>query len=313
MDEKCRVAIIGAGGMAKEHLRAFTNLDNVELVGITSRTLSRAEKLAREFDIPAVVDNVAQLADLKPDLVVVTVNADQMDTVVRECCDYPWTILAEKPVGLNLEQSRKTLEYAKQKNARVYVALNRRFYDSTRKMKAALEKCAGPRFIEVFDQQEPEKLRLCRDNVTETGLMFGNSIHTIDYLTHLGRGEIVSVETPLPWNREVPLAVCAVIRYSSGDMAVYHGVWNAPGPWAVNVTTPQERWELRPLEKARYQKAGERKLNDTATAEIDVNFKPGLRLQAEEAVKIAKGGDGECVTLDEAHKTMELIDGIYRT
>lgn len=311
MTKKCRVAMIGAGGMAREHLRAFADLDNVEFAGITSRTRSKAEKLAEEFGIPAVVEDIAELAALKPNLAVVAASADQMDKVVRACCDYPWTILAEKPVGLNLEQSRQTLEYARQKNSRVFVALNRRFYESTRKMKAALEKCAGPRFIEVFDQQEPEKLRRIRGHADEIGLMFGNSIHTIDYLTHLGRGDIVSVETPLPWNTGVPLAVCAVIKYSSGDTAVYHGLWNAPGPWAVNVTTAQERWELRPLEKAWYQKAGERTLHEVALNETGTKFKAGLRLQASEAVEIALERQGKCPALADVHRTMCLINKIY--
>lgn len=303
--------MIGAGGMAREHLKAFASLDDVELCALTSRTRTRAEALAAEFGIAKVVDGVAGLAALQPDLVVITVSADQVHEVVKTCCAYPWTILAEKPVGLNLAQARETLEAALAGTARVFVALNRRFYESTRKMKEALAKCRGPRFIEVFDQQEPEKLRRIRGHADEIGLMFGNSIHTIDFFSHLGRGEVVSVESPLPWRADVPLAVCSALRFSSGDMGVYHGIWNGPGPWAVNVTTKDARWELRPLESARFQKFGERVLHEVALSGIDEKFKPGLRAQAEEAVRVAMGGAGALPTLGDAYKTMKLINAIY--
>ncbi len=50
----CRVAVVGAGGMAREHLRAFGDVPGVALAGIHSRTRVRDEALAAEFEVPAV-------------------------------------------------------------------------------------------------------------------------------------------------------------------------------------------------------------------------------------------------------------------
>ena len=44
-----RVAFVGAGYMALEHLRAFAACPEVELVGIHSRSTHRAEALTRTF------------------------------------------------------------------------------------------------------------------------------------------------------------------------------------------------------------------------------------------------------------------------
>lgn len=311
-DAVCRVAMIGAGGMAREHLRAFADIPQVSIVGIMSRTRSKAEALAQEFNIPAVTDSVEALAALQADLVVITVSANQVHKVVQACCAWPWTILTEKPVGLNLQQSEETLETVRKTGAQVYVALNRRFYSSVHKMKENLAHCTGPRFIEVFDQQEPEKLRKILGKADEIELMFGNSIHTIDFFSHLGRGSVTSVTPILPWNSSVPQAVCAAVTFSSGDSGIYHGLWNVPGPWAVSVTTREERWELRPLESARVQKAGSRTLEEVDLGDLDKKFKPGLRAQAEEAVKAALGLRHNCVSLENAHGTMRIIDAIYK-
>ena len=45
------LGIIGAGGIAKEHLKVIQALNDVNPVGITSRTLSKAQELAKTFHI----------------------------------------------------------------------------------------------------------------------------------------------------------------------------------------------------------------------------------------------------------------------
>ena len=68
----CRVAILGAGNMAREHLRALAAVDGVELAGIHSRTRAKAEALAQEYSISEVYDSVGALHEqTAADLVVV--------------------------------------------------------------------------------------------------------------------------------------------------------------------------------------------------------------------------------------------------
>ena len=48
---KINLGIIGAGGIAKEHLKVIQALNEINPVGITSRTFSKAEELAKTFNI----------------------------------------------------------------------------------------------------------------------------------------------------------------------------------------------------------------------------------------------------------------------
>lgn len=162
------------------------------------------------------------------------------------------------------------------------------------------------------DQQEPGRFSALKGKVVDAlQLAFGNSIHTIDYLTLLGRGDIKSITTILPWKGESTLAVAATITFTSGDTGIYHAVWNAPGPWAVFVTTHAQRFELRPLEHLRIQSFGKRTLEEIALDEVDSRFKPGLRVQAEETVRAALGFDHHCSSLAQVQKTMQIISAIY--
>ncbi len=310
---ECDVAIIGAGNMAREHIRAFHEVPGVSIVGIHSRTRKRAERLAEEFEIPHVCDSVPELyRRTRARLAVVAVSEVSANVVSRTCFDYPWTVLLEKPPGYNLQDAEEIRQAAARNKRRVLVALNRRFNSSTRTVLSELAESDGPRFIQAQDQQDIEEARGYNLHpLVIKNLMYANSIHVIDYLCLFGRGEITSVLPVIRWNSESPHVVAAKIEFSSGDAGLYIGIWRGPGPWSVAVTTCRKRWEMRPLEQLAFQNRGERRVNCVQMHHWDKDFKPGFRLQAEMAARAALGQPSDSPTLDDAMRTMRLITAIY--
>ena len=310
----CRVAIVGAGSMAQEHIRAFADVPDVEVAGIHSRTRSRAEALAQQHGVPDVCDSVAELYErTQADLVVVAVPETAMNPVSRACFEYPWTALLEKPPGYNLLDAEEVSRAASQHERNVIVGLNRRFLSSTQAATRDLERSNGRRFIHVQDQQDQaQAAELGHPQVVVDNWMYANSIHLIDYLRLFGRGSVASVTPVVGWSPATSHAVIAKVEFDSGDLGLYEGIWQGPGPWAVSVTTPEKRWEMRPLEEASYQMRGERRLHNVAGHEWDEEFKPGFRLQAKMAVAAALGEPSESPTLAEAMDTMKLIADIFR-
>ncbi len=309
----CKVAFVGAGYMSSEHLKAFKNVPGVELAGIYSRTRSRAAKLAQEFGVPLVCDSVADLYEkTKADLVVVSVPELSVREVCLDTFLYPWVCLIEKPAGYDLLDAQRILAGATVKKRLAFVALNRRHYSSTRLVLADLAQQQGPRLIHVYDQEDQVAARKAgQPELVVQNWMYANSIHMIDYLSILGRGNIISVDPIIPWTPESPRFVMAKISYDSGDIAIYEAVWNGPGPWAITVATQEKRWEMRPLEQASFQAYGSRKLEPLLVHEWDTMFKPGLRVQAEEAVKAAMGKPHVLPSLEDAMKSMKLTATVY--
>ena len=313
-EKQCNVAIVGAGYMAREHIRAFQNRENTRIVGIMSRSREQAENLSREFSIPQVYDSISELYEAtNAELVVVTVPELEANRVSRACFEYPWTVLMEKPAGYNIEDAEEIASVAKDKKRRVFVALNRRFYSSTRAALADLEENTSPRFIYLQDQEDTKRaLEAGQPKLVVENWMYANSIHVIDYFCLFGRGEIIAVEPVIPWQGEGTQIVAAKVQFDSGDVGLYQGIWNGPGPWSASINTPEKRWELRPLEQAGYQLAGQRKLESVAIHIWDQEFKPGLRLQAQEAVRAALGGETSLATLEDGLRSMRLVRDIFR-
>jgi predicted dehydrogenase len=312
-DSPCKVAIIGAGNMAKEHIRAFKNVPSVRLVGIHSRTRSKAKALADEYQIDGIFDSIAELYNqTHADLVVVTVFETAMNSVSKKCFDFPWTVLLEKPPGYNLDDALDIAACAKKQKSKVFVGLNRRFLSSTRAALNDLTHNPDARYIHVQDQQDMAVAsQLGHPDIVVKNWMYANSIHLVDYFSLFGRGKVTNVTPIFKWTPKTSRVVAAKIEFSSGDLGLYEGIWNGPGPWSVTITTPKKCWEMRPLEQAVYQNQGDRTLHPVDIHPWDTKFKPGFRLQAEMAVAAAQRKESDSPTLDHAMDTMKLIREIF--
>ena len=311
----CKVAFVGAGYMAAEHLKAFCDIPGVELSGIFSRTPARAEALAKKHGVGMTCSSIAELYQkTQASLVVIAVSGLAVRAVSHECFGYPWTCLIEKPAGYNVAEAEAIAESARSAGRRTFVALNRRHYSSTQTVLQDLASNDEPRFIHVQDQEDAMgALRSGQPKLVVENWMYANSIHVIDYFTMLGRGAVVEVQPCFRWNPDEPGFVAAKILFESGDMGLYQAVWNAPGPWAVAVTTRSKRWEMRPLEQASFQLNGQRKLEPVTPHEWDRQFKPGLRRQAELAVRAAmSAASSDLPTAEDALRSMRLAQAIYQ-
>lgn len=314
MTAGCSVAFVGAGYMTREHARAFSAIEGVRLAGITSRTRGRAEALASELGIEAVFSSVAEMYEAqRPDLVVVSVPELSMHSVALESFRYPWTVLLEKPAGYDLPGAEAIAKAAVAASGGVFVAFNRRFYGSTARVADDLEsRGSEPRFVVIQDQQSVSgALDIGHPEVVARNFMYANSIHLIDLGRFLCRGAVLAVRRVIEWDPDRPGMVIALIEFDSGDRALYEGIWDGPGPWAVTVNTPSVRWDLRPLERATRQLRGERQLAQFDAEPVDVDFKAGLVKQASEAVAAARRERTELPGIAESLESMRLVAAVF--
>ena len=283
--------MVGGGAMTREHIKAFRDVPGVEIAGICNRTREKAQALATEYGIPYVASNIADLrAKTNADLAIVAVYETAINPVMREVLAHPWAVLMEKPIGVDLADAESVAAAAN--NHRVFVGLNRRFLSSTQAVLDDLANDPGPRFVHVQDQQSLDVARqIGHADAVVKNWMFANSIHLVDYLCAFGRGDVVDVTPVERGSRRRSRAWSSPrSRSAPATSGLYEGIWNGPGPWACTVTTPRRRWEMRPLEKAVFQNAGERALNPVEPHAWDGAYKPGARLQAERVVAAVRGG-----------------------
>ena len=129
MSEKLRIGIIGSGGIARGHARAYQNLDDVEVVAVADIVPGRAEAFISEMGLTgakAFTDH-RELLETGVDAVsVCTPNIAHHQTSV-DALNAGAHVLVEKPMSLTLEQAVDMARTAKKTGKLLSVGFQPRY------------------------------------------------------------------------------------------------------------------------------------------------------------------------------------------
>jgi predicted dehydrogenase len=308
-----KIAVIGAGYMAHEHIKAFQAVGGATIAGVMGRSPTNVKNICEEFGILAQAKSVSELYEkTRADALLVAVNEAASPRLLNEALDYPWVILAEKPISLKIADAKQIEQKRAMLNRQVFVAMNRRHYASTRQSQRLLESDDNPRIIEIHDQ---ENIIAATEGGTPSEVisswMVANSIHLIDYFNIFCRGKLSHIHINAELDVDNPFFSQAFIEYDSGDKGVYTAFWNAPGPWSVKITTKKQLLEMRPLEKLERQIFPQRQRHLVDLPEDDQHHKPGLFIQASGLVAAVQSINHFLPSLQDYLTTHELVNKLY--
>ncbi len=307
-----RIGLVGSGYMASEYLKASEAVEGIDFVSIFSRNKVTASALAKQFGVSKIANSVEDFLGLNLDFIVVCVPELATFEIITTFSKVGVPLLVEKPVGLTLALALEIENNAKVSSTQIFAALNRRFYGSTQNVFKELAASSEKRFIQVNDQENTlAAIAAGQPQQVVDNWMFANSIHIIDYIAVVCRGEpTVQYKKITPLN-ENAFVLHANIAFSSGDEALYICYWNVPGGWSVNISTASKNWQLSPLEVARSRNLGDRQYTQFESDPIDSSYKPGLVRILFELEKCSKSQKHSLTSIAEVNRTMKLIDLIY--
>lgn len=307
-----KIVIIGAGTIAEEHIKSFLLTKRVKLMGIYSRTSSKAVNLKKKYNISKVYRNIDEMyLDTRADLVVVAVSIMSVKEVLKRVSKYNWYCLCEKPIGINYKETLEISKYFKNKN-KFFVAFNRRHYDSTLLAQKILKKDNSKRLILINDQEDTIRAKKFHPSIVCKNFMYANSIHLVDYCQIFARGNPKKFITMTKFKDGVFSYLSKKIIYDSGDIVIFNSIWNRPGPWFVKLITKNNLINLQPLEDIEliYDKKiikpifKEKKTKGT-------KCKAGFYKQAKLAVKSIVEKKKYLPNLEDARVTTDLVRKIF--
>ena len=277
--KKINLAFIGAGKTMEEYLRVITSLDQkLNLVGIYSRTFKKAEYLKKKYKISNNFDSIFNLYEkTKPDIVIVVISAENVKKEIKKISQYDWKIFIEKPFGINYDETIEIKKILKNKINDVFIALNRLHFSSTINLLNILKNDNSKRVINIFDQEKFYNNKLLSKN-----LMYTNSVHLFTYCPILARGKLLQITNILSQKKHI----IKKLTFSSGDIIIFHSIWNKPGPWKVEINTNNLYLLLNPLEKLSIKKNNTNKLDEFRLSDNDIKYKTGFKSQILEYLKL---------------------------
>jgi predicted dehydrogenase len=99
---KVRVGIVGAGGIAKQHLKILSELPQVEIVAICDKVKETVETVAVEYKAEAFTDAQAMIEAVQMDALFVCVPPFAHGLIEELAAERGIHLLIEKPIGLDM-------------------------------------------------------------------------------------------------------------------------------------------------------------------------------------------------------------------
>ncbi|MFP4573689.1 MAG: Gfo/Idh/MocA family protein [Desulfobacterales bacterium] len=131
VQKKLRIALVGLGTWAGQghlplyHSHRFRFV--VEVSALCSRSLEKARQWAKDFDVPSAYDNYDQLLNNETLDAVVVCTPDHVHyDYIMSALDRGFHVLVEKPMAMDLDQSRAIVAKAKEKQKKVITLFHKR-------------------------------------------------------------------------------------------------------------------------------------------------------------------------------------------
>jgi len=235
---KHKLILIGCGGMAKNHVSRFENLeDRLEVAAVVDIIPERAQAVSDLLaNHPPVFTDYREALPLG-DVVLQVLPHYLHAEVTIDCLNAGKHVLAEKPLANTREECLAMMDAAKCNNRVLMTAYCMRFHPILREMKRLIkEKVYGECFqLSIWTEQ------LTTDNGTPWirdrkllggGQLFSHGCHYIDLmLWMLGKplkGSHIGSNMCTPWmDREGTSNVC--LEFANGAMGYHFGTWGARG------------------------------------------------------------------------------------
>lgn len=243
MGDKCRIAVVGAGGIGQKHAALIAASAGAELVGICDADGGRVQ-VAEQWQVPFYQNIEALLVQAKPDGVIIATPNHLHADVAEVCATHGVHLLVEKPIADTLADAERIRRAAQQAGVQVLVGHHRRHNPLIAQARALIQAGALGKLIGVsvlWTIRKPDEYfditwRTQRPN---GGPALINLIHEIDSLRFIC-GEISQVyaqSSSAIRGFAVEDTLTATLTFANGAFGSILLSDAAAAPWSYEATT----------------------------------------------------------------------------
>jgi predicted dehydrogenase len=275
-----KVLLIGAGDNSVSYARVLADL-NIEYL-VICRSKATAESFSKKMQGVKVLygDEAESVSFSAFSHVIISVNVEFLAEIAIKVIEAGVkNVLVEKPGGINSNEIARIADIARDMSANVYVAYNRRFFQSVYLLERLVSEDGGLlsmnfEFTEwYYDIYAESKYTAVYNNI-----LYCNSSHVIDLAFFVASAPVemasfVSGEAGQPFTN---------IFAGSGItqkkvLFTYKANWGSKGRWGMEFLTRNNRFLLGPMEKLFiYDNALNKYEMAAFDYSIDEKYKPGF-------------------------------------
>ena len=123
-----RVAIVGCGKVADQHVQAIRRIGNCAIVSVCDLELLMARQLAERFHVPESYSDLNEmLRASRPDVVHITTPPQSHFSLAKQCLEFGSHVYLEKPFAVTTAQTEELIQFADSRGRKMTVGHNYQF------------------------------------------------------------------------------------------------------------------------------------------------------------------------------------------
>ena len=171
-----RIAIIGCGKIADQHVQAIRRIADCEIVAVCDLEELMASQLAERFKIPGVFSNVNEmLQTVSPDVVHITTPPQGHFSLAKQCLEAGSHVYLEKPFTVTAPEAEELIRFAERRGLKMTAGHNLQFTLEMLEMR----RLVGQGFIGHRPVHVESYYTYTLDDTAYVGPLLGNRNHWV--------------------------------------------------------------------------------------------------------------------------------------
>lgn len=221
------VGVVGVGIMGQHHLRIYSQLKGVKIVGVCDVDPKNLQITKRRFPAIKIYSNYdAFFKNEELDIISVSVPTSLHYQVTLSAIKHTINTLVEKPFTLNAKEGRKLIQEAKKRKVLIGVGHVERFNPVIKELK---KKLMVKRFGKPF-QMMIRRLGPYPNRTIDVGVYLDLATHDLDILSFLTGAKIVkfSTQSSKIINPKFEDLAISVLKFDNGIIGMIAENWLSP-------------------------------------------------------------------------------------
>jgi len=185
-----RIGVIGGGAMGQHHIRIYSEMKDVELVGICDTDRNKAISFAKYYKTNPYFDP-KELLKQELDAVSVVVPTTLHYSVAMDTIDSGTHLLVEKPIADTLENADEMIHAAHDSKVKLMVGHIERFNPAVSKLKEIIDSDLLGKIVSISSR----RVGPFNPRIRDVGIIMDLGVHDIDAISYLFGKKINEVYT----------------------------------------------------------------------------------------------------------------------
>lgn len=175
-----KVGVIGCGAFGQNHVRNFSEMLGVELVGVADIDRARLDLMRQQFDVPGYTE-YEELLQCDLDAVTIAVPTTLHEKVALTALEKGIHVLVEKPIASTVEEAEHIIRVAAKQRLKLMVGHVTRFEPTVMRLKEMIDKGELGRLVSL----SAKRVGPYHPRIRDVGIIIDLGVHDIDIISYL--------------------------------------------------------------------------------------------------------------------------------